>query len=107
MRLDVNRVITLGNGEKYLIIDKVVIDAGKSFTYGQVYVALSRCRSLDGIVLTSVITPKVVMIDPIVIEYTQLVEHIWPEEHQEARDNQHQRQDRVQRQGAPYHRRHA
>ena len=63
-----------------LTFDKVIIDAGKAFTYGQVYVALSRCRSLEGIVLTSKITPEIVTIDPIVIEYTQLVEHIWPEE---------------------------
>ena len=36
----------------------VVIDAGKAFSFGQVYVALSRCRSLDGIVLTTPITRK-------------------------------------------------
>lgn len=67
-----------------LTFDKVIIDAGKAFTYGQVYVALSRCRSLEGIVLTSKITPEIVMIDPIVIEYTQLVEHVWPEEEEES-----------------------
>ena len=36
-----------------LTFDKVVIDAGASFAAGQVYVALSRCRTLDGIVLLS------------------------------------------------------
>ncbi|SDC60845.1 helix-turn-helix domain-containing protein [Niabella drilacis] len=36
-----------------LTFDRVIIDAGASFTSGQVYVALSRCRTLDGIVLKS------------------------------------------------------
>jgi len=36
-----------------LTFDKAIIDAGKAFALGQVYVALSRCRTLDGIVLVS------------------------------------------------------
>jgi hypothetical protein len=36
-----------------LTFDNVMIDAAQSFTSGQVYVALSRCRSLEGIVLLS------------------------------------------------------
>ena len=36
-----------------LTFEKVMIDAGLAFTSGQVYVALSRCTSLDGIVLLS------------------------------------------------------
>lgn len=36
-----------------LTFDRVIIDAGQSFTTGQVYVALSRCRTLEGIVLKS------------------------------------------------------
>lgn len=36
-----------------LTFDKVVIDAAASFSSGQVYVALSRCTSLNGIVLRS------------------------------------------------------
>lgn len=63
-----------------LTFDNVIIDAGKAFTYGQVYVALSRCRTLNGIVLTSKITPEIIKVDPIVTEYTQLVKRIWPEE---------------------------
>lgn len=34
-----------------LTFDNVIIDAGDAFAFGQVYVALSRCRTLDGIVL--------------------------------------------------------
>lgn len=36
-----------------LTFDKVIIDAQNAFTFGQVYVALSRCRTLEGVVLES------------------------------------------------------
>lgn len=36
-----------------LTFDKVIIDAENAFVNGQVYVALSRCTSLEGLVLTS------------------------------------------------------
>ena len=36
-----------------LTFDKVVVDAGAAFAAGQVYVALSRCRTLEGLVLKS------------------------------------------------------
>ena len=39
-----------------LTFDNVIIDAGAAFAFGQVYVALSRCRSLEGISLESPIT---------------------------------------------------
>lgn len=39
-----------------LTFDHVVIDVSQAFTYGQVYVALSRCRTLEGIVLSSPIS---------------------------------------------------
>lgn len=46
-----------------LTFDRVVIDAGNSFASGQVYVALSRCRTLEGIVLKSRITPEIIFQD--------------------------------------------
>lgn len=46
-----------------LTFDRLIIDAGKSFASGQVYVALSRCRTLEGIVLKSKITPDVIFSD--------------------------------------------
>lgn len=46
-----------------LTFDRLIIDAGKSFASGQVYVALSRCRTLEGIVLKSKITPNVIFKD--------------------------------------------
>ena len=39
-----------------LSFDKVIIDAAHSFSAGQVYVALSRCRGLSGLTLSSRIT---------------------------------------------------
>jgi hypothetical protein len=36
-----------------LTFDRAVIDACAAFAHGQVYVALSRCRTLDGLVLSS------------------------------------------------------
>ncbi len=39
-----------------LTFDKAIIDAGAAFAPGQVYVALSRCRTLDGVVLASKIS---------------------------------------------------
>ncbi|MBF6609652.1 MAG: helix-turn-helix domain-containing protein [Chryseobacterium sp.] len=46
-----------------LTFDRVIIDAGNSFASGQVYVALSRCRTLEGIVLKSRITPEIIFND--------------------------------------------
>jgi ATP-dependent exoDNAse (exonuclease V) alpha subunit len=40
-----------------LTFDKVIVDAAESFSAGQVYVALSRCRTLDGLILSSKIRP--------------------------------------------------
>ncbi|KWW31667.1 MAG: HRDC domain-containing protein [bacterium P3] len=36
-----------------LTFDRVAVDAADAFTYGQVYVALSRCRTLEGLTLRS------------------------------------------------------
>lgn len=41
-----------------LTFDHVIIDAGSAFSFGQVYVALSRCRTLEGTVLTTPITRR-------------------------------------------------
>lgn len=43
-----------------LTFEKVMIDAGAAFSSGQVYVALSRCTSLEGIVLLSKIPPTAI-----------------------------------------------
>lgn len=41
-----------------LTFDKAIIDIGDAFAPGQIYVALSRLRSLDGLVLTSLINGR-------------------------------------------------
>jgi hypothetical protein len=46
-----------------LTFQKLIIDAGDSFAAGQVYVALSRCTSLEGLVLHSRINPNSVFTD--------------------------------------------
>ena len=46
-----------------LTFDRVIIDAGAAFAFGQVYVALSRCRSLEGISLDSPISYSAICSD--------------------------------------------
>lgn len=52
-----------------LTFDRVIIDAGAAFAFGQVYVALSRCRTLDGISLESPIRYSSIYIDQNVSEF--------------------------------------
>lgn len=54
-----------------LTFDRVVIDAQAAFAPGQVYVALSRCRSLEGIVLSSTINTQALQVDRHIIRYVQ------------------------------------
>lgn len=54
-----------------LTLDKVIIDAGRSFAPGQVYVALSRATSLNGMYLKSGITGRNIFLDPRIVEYSQ------------------------------------
>ncbi|SHO60484.1 helix-turn-helix domain-containing protein [Algoriphagus zhangzhouensis] len=53
-----------------LTFDKAIIDVGKAFAPGQVYVALSRLRSLDGLFLRSRIQPNLVHSDQQVVEFS-------------------------------------
>ena len=56
-----------------LTFDKVIVDAGQAFAHGQVYVALSRCTSLEGLVLKTRITSNALVNDDSV---DQFVEHL-------------------------------
>ena len=50
--------------------DRVIIDiSGGIFAYGQVYVALSRCRSLEGIILTKPIKKKHIFMDREIVDF--------------------------------------
>ncbi len=53
-----------------LTFDRAIIDAGASFAAGQVYVALSRLRSLDGLVLRSRIATHSIHTDPRVVTFS-------------------------------------
>ena len=61
-----------------LTFDKVVIDAGAAFAHGQVYVALSRCRTFEGIVLRTRIGDASVKTDAIVSSYSAHAEKHQP-----------------------------
>lgn len=50
--------------------DRVAIDLGKgAFEHGQSYVALSRCRQLNGVYLKKKLTPRDIMVDETVVEF--------------------------------------
>ena len=52
-----------------LTFDRAIIDAAASFASGQVYVALSRCRTLEGMVLATPLRQDAVMTDLRVEDY--------------------------------------
>lgn len=54
-----------------LTFEKAIIDAGKSFAAGQVYVALSRCTSLDGMVLQSRINTDSLRTDQRIVNFSR------------------------------------
>ncbi len=53
-----------------LTFDKVIIDAGHAFAAGQVYVALSRCRSLEGISLLTPVQADAIFTDDRILQYS-------------------------------------
>lgn len=56
-----------------LTFDKAIINAGRAFSHGQVYVALSRCRSLEGLILSTPISAAVISTDNCVRQFNQAV----------------------------------
>ncbi|MET3112803.1 hypothetical protein AAKU52_000521 [Pedobacter sp. CG_S7] len=54
-----------------LTFDKAIIDIGNAFAPGQIYVALSRLRSLDGLILTSQISGSGIKQDPNVAMFSR------------------------------------
>ena len=58
-----------------LTFDRAIIDVGQAFADGQVYVALSRLRSLDGLVLRTRISTAVISTDRQVVAFAQSNHH--------------------------------
>jgi ATP-dependent DNA helicase PIF1 len=55
-----------------LTFDKMILEmGGGTFAHGQLYVALSRCRSLDGLVLREPIRQKDIIIDERVVKFAK------------------------------------
>lgn len=54
-----------------LTFEKAIIDAASAFAHGQVYVALSRCKSLEGMVLKTRINPQGIICDSSVASFNQ------------------------------------
>jgi len=52
-----------------LTFDRAIIDANQSFAPGQVYVALSRCRSLEGLILATPLEARAIINDERVDSY--------------------------------------
>ena len=63
-----------------LTFEKAIIDAEASFAHGQTYVALSRCTSLEGLVLKTPITSSAIINDKTVSVFNESVEENHPDE---------------------------
>ena len=67
-----------------LTFDHAMIDAASAFSHGQVYVALSRCRTLEGLILRSPLSPQVLIRDRQIENFSDNMEARTPGEQQLA-----------------------
>ena len=63
-----------------LTFDRALIDVSGSFTHGQTYVALSRCRTLEGLVLSAPLTRQSLIYDKAVDSFTRDARQTFPDE---------------------------
>ncbi len=63
-----------------LTFEKAIIDAEASFAHGQTYVALSRCTSLEGLVLKTPISSNAIINDKTVSTFNETIEENHPDE---------------------------
>lgn len=63
-----------------LTFERAIIDASASFAHGQTYVALSRCKTLEGVVLSAPLTAKAVISDSAVDTFTTEARKSEPDE---------------------------
>jgi hypothetical protein len=65
-----------------LTFDKAIIDARAAFAHGQVYVALSRCRTLEGLILSTEISQRGIISDSTVRGFVHEAEQNQPDQNQ-------------------------
>lgn len=63
-----------------LTFDKVIIDASYAFAQGQIYVALSRCRTLEGLVLKSPINTYKLSTSSHITSFSKQCEELFPDQ---------------------------
>jgi hypothetical protein len=71
-----------------LTFEKAVIDAKAAFAHGQTYVALSRCKSLEGLVLSTPFSTHGIICDPTVGKFNDDVKQNQPDESALAKSKQ-------------------
>jgi hypothetical protein len=71
-----------------LSFEKAIIDVSESFAHGQAYVALSRCRTLSGMVLRNPIAVHNIIGDPAVTRFNIQAQTIAPDAESLARDRE-------------------
>ncbi|MDB5023811.1 MAG: hypothetical protein JWP78_1566 [Mucilaginibacter sp.] len=71
-----------------LSFDKAIIDVSEAFTHGQAYVALSRCRTLSGMVLRSPVAAHNIIGDPAVVRFNEQAQTIKPDAKSLTRDRE-------------------
>lgn len=71
-----------------LSFDKAIIDVSEAFAHGQVYVALSRCRSLAGMVLRNPVAARNIIGDPSVLVFNEKAQAIRPDKERLERDRE-------------------
>lgn len=54
-----------------LTFEKAIIDANAAFAHGQVYVALSRCKTLEGLVLSTPLAQSGIKSDKLIFQFTK------------------------------------
>ena len=63
-----------------LTFEKAIIDASAAFAHGQVYVALSRCKTLEGLVLKTPIPSHSIKTEPTLEDFHEQVQQQTPSE---------------------------
>lgn len=63
-----------------LTFDHAIIDISHSFAHGQAYVALSRCRTLEGIILSAPLQREAIIADSVVDTFVENIDKYTPSE---------------------------